>query len=941
MKKIVIPLLVALLCLSIAPAPKDQHSAIKEELQGPYTDWLQQELDFGQTSYYLAPWRSYMDTWGVDRYSEALGVVFNVGVKEAEATAQVLSEAGIRSARIEIGWDSISYEDGTKMRADTLQNMTAMLTALKKYHIRPLILLNANSGGPGPSKLWEVELTEPAKAGAKEIYINDTTGIKPKYTGLRGIAQLMYPVITAVDAKQGKLTLSAPLPKALPKGKLSLARLNYQPFAGEVFEDGTENPAAWETVNGWLQYVGTVTKTVKGILGTNGKSDAGFDVEVWNELSFGSQFLDIGNYYSPKLVFSRNLTYTSNGRKQEGFEVILPLTADYVKDPANGLPNVRVISGFSNQRPWDSGSSVWPNQDGYSRHYYTGWDPAKAYINPSRKDLNISKLLNAEAQLETTSFLPTHSIANPESWFYANQTETVARDTQPFPGPWRGHHRYANAGDGREAELWMTEVNFYRGLFSKDLLKRTGISLQDERHAKVMQHIGAKATLRSYLFYGHKGIQTLMLYAAKGEDGGFAMLPERFYKALAENGYKLTTAVRAEIGPQLAAVKNTTKLLANSEYIATSRPLTVSKLVEYDPRLVFSGNSTPGGPDRYQRDDFAVLPFQLDARRFAVAYYVVTRDLTKVWDEKAGPLAAGGYDMPPQTYELSLSNIVGEGATVYAYDPVTDTRQAVSVLGRSATELTVRLQATDSPRFLIIEEKDVQPLIIDPKLASAGDKGGGVFQFTSNVDGDAVITWGTYPFRTKGSFKEERFAMELQRGEAEVKAVDKIDFDRLRKEKGSYRWSGTIKPQFSENYTFIISSDTCYHQLFIDGEKVIDGCGQQKRGAIELVAGREYQLTVGYSTPYLNEGHFMTLFWASDSQPREAVAPVAAQEQIMSMQVARGQKVELPLLDLWVGDGVKLRLSKNGIYTEFPRWNYDLQGVASYPDKRLQSAEHR
>src|SRR5437773_2656387 len=44
------------------------------ELQGPYEDKLQQEIPFGRRSYYLAPWRSYMDTWPATRFLQVPGI---------------------------------------------------------------------------------------------------------------------------------------------------------------------------------------------------------------------------------------------------------------------------------------------------------------------------------------------------------------------------------------------------------------------------------------------------------------------------------------------------------------------------------------------------------------------------------------------------------------------------------------------------------------------------------------------------------------------------------------------------------------------------------------------------------------------------------------------------------------------------------------------------
>ena len=81
------------------------------ELKGPYEDRLQQEVRFGQGSFYLAPWRSYMDTQPASQFLNVMGVNFTANDREADAVCQLLDEAGIHGARTEIGWGSIAYDD--------------------------------------------------------------------------------------------------------------------------------------------------------------------------------------------------------------------------------------------------------------------------------------------------------------------------------------------------------------------------------------------------------------------------------------------------------------------------------------------------------------------------------------------------------------------------------------------------------------------------------------------------------------------------------------------------------------------------------------------------------------------------------------------------------------------------------------------------------------
>ena len=63
--------------------------------------------------------------------------------------------------------------------------------------------------------------------------------------------------------------------------------------ASTALTSGQPNPEFEATLSGWLSYVGTVCKLAASVVGPGG-----FDLEVWNELTFGSQFLNSENYYS-------------------------------------------------------------------------------------------------------------------------------------------------------------------------------------------------------------------------------------------------------------------------------------------------------------------------------------------------------------------------------------------------------------------------------------------------------------------------------------------------------------------------------------------------------------------------------------------------------------------------------------------------------------------
>src|SRR5258708_32529210 len=171
-------LLLFVAALSTIAGTSDGAEAINTAaIERRYEDPLQQSIPSGIRSFYLAPWRAYLDTWPVKQFRDCLGINFNVPAADAAATAQVLAEAGFRSARIELGWGSLGYDDPLKIR--NAKQYAEVLRALHAAGIRPLIVLNANSRAPVPYKYLHAVLSKPAVKGARELFLESTAGIRP------------------------------------------------------------------------------------------------------------------------------------------------------------------------------------------------------------------------------------------------------------------------------------------------------------------------------------------------------------------------------------------------------------------------------------------------------------------------------------------------------------------------------------------------------------------------------------------------------------------------------------------------------------------------------------------------------------------------------------------------------------------------------------------
>ena len=183
------PAVLALVACALAPglataAPPAQQPSFAGKLT-KYVDPAQQTaLSFGDRSHWLQPWRAYLDTVPATRMRDAIGIQFNVPAAEADATARLLAANGFRRARIEFGWNSISYDDPTRLANP--DDFRTRVAALARYGIRPLFLLNAHHGGPTPSRPFTATLTEPAIRGARRVRVDAATlaQVAPGRSGL-------------------------------------------------------------------------------------------------------------------------------------------------------------------------------------------------------------------------------------------------------------------------------------------------------------------------------------------------------------------------------------------------------------------------------------------------------------------------------------------------------------------------------------------------------------------------------------------------------------------------------------------------------------------------------------------------------------------------------------------------------------------------------------
>jgi hypothetical protein len=672
--------LVSATILLVKPLLEQDHDGAGT-LRDPIDPSQQTALAFGERSHWLQPWRAYLDTMPAQRLRDAPGIGFNVGAAEAPATARLLARSGFKRARVEIGWGSLSYDRPAVITG--MSELRAKLEALKANRIRPLILLNGNHGAPCPMRTFSAKITAAAAAGQRTVMLDrdSARSVVPGRTGLSSLTpgKAAGILFTAVD-RSGAATLSKPLPRALEPGSYQASTLRYEPFSAPLRKDGRPNPDFEPTMRGWLDYVGVVTRAVKQVWGDD------FDVEIWNEVSFGSDFLDRRSYYDP-------LAAPGGGSV---LQEILKRTVAWLRDPAHGVPRVGIGDGFSNQTPFPAGSTSTPGLTALDKHPYPPLRsfPRDAVFDPVRP-------LDARGHPEGRrdpqgrwhdAFLPRYTAFFPEYALSAIQTETMVRDLSPIETPIGAttHGRSTHPKGAAAPADWITELNV------DPLGRNRRFSARDVRH------IQAKTVLRSLTAYVNKGVRALHLYTAAGPS--FGLIDPAFFRAAGAAAAAGDPGDPAG-GETVTAVRRLVGAVHGARPVRRPRKISLRSISDQHGHRQFDGDGTAAHPPLYDRDVLGFFPYQLDAHRFVVAVYVMTRDLGHVYDTKASASDPHRLDLPPERFRVDIGGVDGIDARVGATDPMTGVTVPVDVVGRSRRGVVIELPATDSPRLLRIEER--------------------------------------------------------------------------------------------------------------------------------------------------------------------------------------------------------------------------------------------
>ena len=682
-------------------------------------------VPFGARSFWLQPWRAYLDTLPSSRLLESLGINFNVTANTAEDTAHLLQDSGFRYARIGINWSALTYSDPTVFSNDT--TIRARLQALKRHGLRPLILLDANSLAPAPAKQVTLVTTAPALAGARTVALSaaSAAAVVPGKTGFNKLSFGGNPdiLITAVSAA-GVATLSRPLLSPLPAGEHAGATLLYAPFARPVLGDGSPNPAFRETLRGWLAYVAAVNREATSVLGPGG-----YDLEIWNELSFGSQFLNAEHYYGgPEGPCPEKLTAEEvlpeeceaepgapeepAGKKTVNKEIntaLLNETVAYVRAPANGIPaSVAITDGFASQSPFPSGANAPVGLTALSKHPY-----GRLKVFPAASIVNGIRPINALGQHDWIAksesfaplYVPTYDSLFPEFPLAVTSTQTLVRDVAPMTTEIYGfpHGREVGPSGGKPLQKWVTEYNL--GSAKAVPVGPDGVTPQPAATLTSADkaHFEAKALLRSLVAMVNKGISREYFYAATNA-GDLSMISPDFMSAAVANP---TSYPGDALGGETMSAFHS--LLAQFQGPgpgpAGARQLQLVSIAQDGNHAQFTGDGTAAHPTLYDREVLAVLPFQSSPTRFTIPVYVMTRDLLTLYKPEAPSSDIHRFDLPDETFRITLANLptTSKPPTISAYDPLRNETTPAKLISRTGENATIELAATDYPRILTID----------------------------------------------------------------------------------------------------------------------------------------------------------------------------------------------------------------------------------------------
>ena len=172
-------------------------------------------------------------------------------------------------------------------------------------------------------------------------------------------------------------------------------------------------PRSRQTLAGWLQYVGAVTTP-----GARGLGGDAFDVEIWNELSFGSDFLERRPPTTTRVPAAlQRRRATSSARSSSA-------RSRSCATRANGVAGVGIGDGFASETPWPSGRHRARRRDRDRQAPVPAGARLSGTIQQRTRPRSGPTASRRPGRRGLRAFFP-------EYWLSGLQTETLIRDLSP------------------------------------------------------------------------------------------------------------------------------------------------------------------------------------------------------------------------------------------------------------------------------------------------------------------------------------------------------------------------------------------------------------------------------------------------------------------------------------------------------------------------------
>jgi hypothetical protein len=224
-------------------------------------------------------------------------------------------------------------------------------------------------------------------------------------------------------------------------------------------------------------------------------------------------------------------------------------------------------------------------------------------------------------------------------------------------------------------QVWITETNI-------DLTHAAAMGLTSAD----AWHLQAKATLRSLAAFINKGVSAFYFYAVT--NGSWAMVDPG-----APGG-----------GPTMTAVKSFLAPFAGPTTITSPRSLSLLQIADQGNWTQFAGDGTAAHPPLYNRDVVAFFPFQVDTSKFVIPAYVMTRNLATLYNASAPSSDVTRYDLPPETYRITVGGLNTANLTASATDPLTGASVPVTATPISSSAAVLTVPLTDYPRLITLQD---------------------------------------------------------------------------------------------------------------------------------------------------------------------------------------------------------------------------------------------